>query len=100
MDDVAGTIRGSTSGGSVSASLPSVSDSVTLTTSGGDVTLRVPADAAFDLDAATSGGSAGCELPVTITGKKSGSRLKGQVNGGGRPVVLRSSGGDVRVKKI
>lgn len=99
IEDVAGPIHGSTSGGSVSASLPSLSDPVKLTTSGGDVTLRVPADAAFDLDAATSGGSAGSDLPVTITGKKSGSRLKGPVNGGGKPVVLRSSGGDVWVKK-
>lgn len=55
----------------------------------------VPAGAAFDLDASTSGGGAGCDLPVTVTGKRSGcSRLKGPVNGGGKPVVLRSSGGD------
>ncbi|MBL9173591.1 MAG: DUF4097 family beta strand repeat protein [Verrucomicrobiales bacterium] len=100
IEGVAGPIHGSTSGGSVLASLPSISDSVKLTTSGGDVTLRVPADAAFDLDAATSGGSAGSDLPVTISGKKSDSRLKGPVNGGGKPVVLRSSGGDVWVKKI
>lgn len=100
IEDVAGAIQGSTSGGSISASLPSLSDPVKLTTSGGNVTLRVPADAAFDLDAATSGGSAGSDLPVTISGQKSGSRLKGPVNGGGKPVVLRSSGGDVWVKKI
>jgi DUF4097 and DUF4098 domain-containing protein YvlB len=100
VEGVAGKVEGSTSGGSISASLPSLSESVKLTTSGGSVTLRVPADAAFDLDASTSGGGASSEMPVTITGKKSKSHLKGQVNGGGKSVVLRSSGGSVRVKKI
>ena len=100
VEDVMGKVEGSTSGGSVSASLPALSDSVKLTTSGGSVTLRVPADAAFDLDASTSGGGASSELPVTMTGKKSHDHLKGAVNGGGKPVMLRSSGGSVRVKKI
>jgi len=100
LDEVAGAVDGSTSGGSVSASLSAVAESVKLSTSGGAVTLRVPSGAAFDLDASTSGGSVGCDLPVTVTGKRSGSRLKGPVNGGGKPVVLRSSGGDVWVKTI
>ena len=100
LEEVTGVVEGSTSGGSVTALLTSVADSVKLSTSGGNVTLRVPAGAAFDLDASTSGGSAGCDLPVTVTGKRSGSRLKGPVNGGGKPVVLRSSGGDVWVKEI
>ncbi len=100
IEDVTGTVEGSTSGGSVSASLKAMPESVKLSTSGGNVTLRVPDNAAFDLDAATSGGSAGSELPVTITGKKSGSRLQGPVNGGGKPVVLRTSGGNVWVRKI
>ncbi|MBN8248817.1 MAG: DUF4097 family beta strand repeat protein, partial [Verrucomicrobia bacterium] len=100
LDDVTGAVDGSTSGGSVSASLATVAEPVKLSTSGGAVTLRVPSGAAFDLDASTSGGSVGCDLPVTVTGKRSGSRLQGPVNGGGKPVVLRSSGGDVRVKTI
>ena len=99
IEVVSGNVEGSTSGGSVSASLKAVPDSVKLSTSGGNVTLRVPNNAAFDLDAATSGGRAGSELPVTISGKKSGTHLKGPVNGGGHPVVLRTSGGNVWVRK-
>ena len=100
LNDVAGKVEGSTSGGSISASFSSLSDSVKLETSGGSVTLHAPSDAAFDLDASTSGGSASSELPVTITGKKSRDHLRGPVNGGGKTVVLRSSGGGVQVKKL
>jgi hypothetical protein len=101
IENVAGMVEGSTSGGSISARFSSpLSDQVKLDTSGGGVTVRVPENSAFDLDAATSGGGVSSELPVTITGKPSRSRLKGPVNGGGKPVLLRTSGGNIQVKKL
>ena len=100
LDDVAGKVYGATSGGSISASFSSLTEPVNLQTSGGSVTLRAPANAAFDLDASTSGGGTSSELPVTITGKKAHDHLKGPVNGGGKPVVLRSDGGGVQVKRL
>ncbi|MCC6233928.1 MAG: DUF4097 family beta strand repeat protein [Verrucomicrobiales bacterium] len=99
LENIVGAVEGNTSGGSVTASLSSLSDPVKLTTSGGNVTLRVPETTAFDLDASTSGGSAGCDLPMSRTGPKSRTHLQGAVNGGGKPVVLRTSGGNVWVKK-
>jgi DUF4097 and DUF4098 domain-containing protein YvlB len=100
MEDVVGTIEGSTSGGNVSASLRSLSDPIRLSTSGGSVTLRVPADAAFDLDASTSSGSASSELPVTSKGRQADGHLKGLINGGGKLVTLRTSHGSLWVKKL
>lgn len=100
LDGVTGDVAGSTSGGSIQAAFTALSGKVKLETTGGGVTVRLPEDAAFDLDAATSGGSASSELPVTITGAKSRNHLRGAVNGGGKPVVLRSSGGSVQVKKL
>jgi len=38
-------------------------------------------------------------LPVTVTGKTEHSRLKGPVNGGGKPVYLRTSGGSIHIKR-
>jgi len=100
IENVAGKVDGSTSGGSISARFSSpLSDEVKLETSGGGVTLRVPDSSAFDLDAATSGGSVASELPVAVVGKTQHSRLKGPVNGGGKPVYLRTSGGSIHVKK-
>jgi len=101
IENVTGKVEGSTSGGSISARFASpLSDEVKLETSGGGVTVRVPEKSAFDLDAATSGGGVSSELPVTIAGKPSRSRLKGPVNGGGKQVVLRTSGGSIQVKKL
>ena len=101
IENVAGKVEGSTSGGSISAKFSSPpSEEVTLETSGGGVTVSVPEKSAFDLDAATSGGGVSSDLPVTTAGKPSRSRLKGPVNGGGKPVILRTSGGSIHVKKL
>lgn len=100
IQNARGKVDAHTSGGSVSASFESpVSDEVQLKTSGGGVTLKVPATSAFDLDASTSGGSVTSDLPVKTDGKPKRTSLRGPVNGGGKPVTLKTSGGNVRIKK-
>jgi Toastrack DUF4097 len=95
-----GKVEGSTSGGSINAVLATpVSDIVKLETSGGGITLRVPGNAAFDLDAETSAGNVHSELPVVGAGKKERDHLKGPVNGGGKTVWLRTSAGSIHVKR-
>ena len=100
FENVTGAVEGSTSGGSISArfNLP-LTEPVKLSTSGGGISLRVPENSAFDLDAVTSGGGAKSDLPVTMSGKVPKDRLKGPVNGGGKTVYLRTSGGSIHVKK-
>src|SRR5947207_3019231 len=101
LENVAGKVEGSTSGGSISARFSApLSDEVKLGTSGGGVTVHLAQDSAFDLDAATSGGGVTSDLPVTVSGKIARDHLKGPVNGGGKPVVLRTSGGSIHVKKL
>jgi hypothetical protein len=63
------------------------------------VTVVVPGDAAFDLDASTSAGRVSSDVPVTVVGKVARDRLKGTVNGGGKSLVLRSSAGSIHLKK-
>jgi DUF4097 and DUF4098 domain-containing protein YvlB len=100
IENVIGEVEGSTSGGSVSAVLPSpLPGDVKLSTSAGGVTVVVPEDVAFDLDASTSSGGVRSDLPVTVVGKQERDRLKGTVNGGGKSVVLRSSAGNIHLKK-
>ena len=101
IENVVGRVAGSTSGGSISARFSSpLSDELKLETSGGGVTVVLASDSAFNLDAETSGGGVSSDLPVTVSGKVARDHLKGPVNGGGKPVVLRSSGGSIRVKKL
>ncbi|HOW66783.1 MAG TPA: DUF4097 family beta strand repeat-containing protein [Candidatus Paceibacterota bacterium] len=101
IEKVAGKVEGTTSGGSISAVLPSpLPGDVKLSTSGGGVTVRIPEDAAFQLDAHTSSGAATSELPVNAIEKTERNRLNGTVNGGGKTVFLRSSGGGIRIKRL
>ena len=101
VENVAGKVEGKTSGGAIAARFASpLADEVKLATSGGGVTLRVPENSAFDLDASSSGGSVSSDLSVNRDGKPSRSRLKGPVNGGGKSVVLHTSGGSIQVRKL
>lgn len=101
LENVVGSINGSTSGGSINARFSTpLTDEVKLETSGGGVTLRVPEASAFNLDASTSGGDVSTDLPITVVGKLTRGHLSGTVNGGGKPVFLRSSGGGIHVKKL
>jgi hypothetical protein len=101
IDSVENTLSASTSGGDVVAGLFGVTKGdCELRTSGGKVTATVDKTAAFQLDASTSGGRvSGDGLTITLNkGGQGRSQLKGDVNGGGPRLTLRSSGGDVAVR--
>jgi len=101
LENITGKIEGSTSGGSISARFASPQlEDVKLETSGGGVTVHVAEGSAFDLDASTSGGDVSTDLPVTVVGKIGRSHMKGTVNGGGKTLYLRSSGGGIHVKRL
>ncbi len=101
IERVTGAIEGSTSGGAINAVIPApLSGEIKLSTSGGGITARLPTDAAFEIDAETSGGGVGSEFPITVVGKMEHDRLSGTVNGGGKLVRLRTSGGEIRIERI
>jgi hypothetical protein len=66
--------------------------------SSGSVTLRLPPDAAFDLDARASSGGINSKHPITMTGTIDRHRLQGKVRGGGALVEVRSSSGGIRIQ--
>jgi DUF4097 and DUF4098 domain-containing protein YvlB len=100
IGDAGSAIDASTSGGSINARLSRQprGDS-RLSTSGGGITVHVATNVALDIDAQTSGGDVASDVPVTILGKQNDSSLNGKLNGGGPRLVLRSSGGDIRLQK-
>lgn len=99
VDEVAGNINAHTSGGSIRATLSKQPTAdCRLTTSGGSVTAYLDPSIKVNLSASTSGGSVNSQLPVT--GKINKRSIKGEINGGGPDLVLRTSGGSVNVKKI
>ena len=100
IGDAGGVIDATSSGGSIRARLSRQphGDSK-LSTSGGGITVSLAPNVALDIDAHTSGGDVASDVPLTILGKQNDSSLNGKLNGGGPKLVLRSSGGDIRLQK-
>ena len=71
-----------------------------LQTSGGSVVVFLAETIGVDVDAQTSGGRVTTELPVTVQGEQSTTTLQATINAGGPKLILRTSGGDIRVGKL
>lgn len=102
VESAGDALSASTSGGSISAAFTGVPTAeVVLKTSAGGVTVVLPPDSKFSLDASTSAGSVRSDFPVTVTGTSDRDRssLKGPVNGGGPVMKLRTSAGSISVRK-
>lgn len=99
VDGLVGSINAHTSGGSISVQFSEqpTADSK-LTTSGGGITAYLIPTTAVDLFARTSGGSVASEFKVTGSTKRT--KVEGTINGGGPKMVLKTSGGSVRVKEL
>ena len=99
VDEVTGIIRAHTSGGSVKATISKqpTGDSK-LTTSGGSIKVYLAEDIAVDLSARTSGGRVKSDFDVN--GETSKRSIRGTINGGGPELILKTSGGSVKVMKL
>jgi DUF4097 and DUF4098 domain-containing protein YvlB len=99
-DEVSGQIDASTSGGSVEAYIAGQpSGDCQLTTSGGTVTVYLDANASVDLDAKSSGGKVDSDFKVMVQGEMRKNVLRGEINGGGPEVYLRTSAGSVYIRE-
>jgi len=67
-------------------------------TGSGDVRLRIPSDAAFDVDAQSSSGSVTIDHPVTVQGAISKKHIQGKVKGGGVPIEAETGSGSIEIR--
>lgn len=65
----------------------------------GDVTLLLPSNSAFELYAKTFSGDISTDFEITLSGKLSKKELRGEVNGGGAELTVKTFNGDVYLKK-
>ncbi|MCJ8294207.1 MAG: DUF4097 domain-containing protein [Colwellia sp.] len=99
LDNIIGKINAKTSGGSIKLKLPkNPTEDSKLKTSGGSITAYLAKDVAVNLTAKTSGGRVSSEFAVN--GSISKRKIEGTINGGGPELVLKTSGGSVRIKEI
>lgn len=96
-----------TSDGRVELSLrpgTQLTEASSIHTSDGSVAIHVPANFAADLDVHSSDGRVDCALPVTIEHFQSsggaGHDWHGKLNGGGAPLSIRTSDGNVRIDSL
>jgi DUF4097 and DUF4098 domain-containing protein YvlB len=95
------TVEATTSGGSVTASLSRQPQGDSrLETSGGTVAVFLAEAVAVDIDAYTSGGRVTTALPIARQEEFGSAALQAKVNNGGPKLILRTSGGNIRVGKL
>jgi hypothetical protein len=72
--------------------------------SDGHVTVHLPRTMAVDLDIHTGDGHINCTLPVMVEGynsnRESGHNLRGHLNGGGIPLTVHTSDGNVTINSL
>jgi DUF4097 and DUF4098 domain-containing protein YvlB len=66
-------------------------------TGSGTVQLKLPPDAAFDLNAHTSSGSISVDHPLTVQGAIGRKDVHGKVRGGGVPVEVETGSGNIEI---
>jgi DUF4097 and DUF4098 domain-containing protein YvlB len=90
-------INGETSGGDVKLEYAGENKGIDLSTSGGDIEIKVLKEINASMELSTSGGDVSCSLNMSNVKKSSGSRLIADLNGGGEKLSAHSSGGDISV---
>lgn len=92
-------INGSTSGGDISLDYSGQNLGIELTTSGGDITAKLPKEINASAVMSTLGGDIKSEFTGNNAIKISSSKFEADINQGGKSLILKTSGGDIVVKK-
>lgn len=93
-----GKVQGHTSGGGIRAQLRT-NRGISLSTSGGSITVLLPQDTHASVDAETSGGRVSSDFPLSTTDTDKRNHVQGAIGGGGAPISLHTSGGSIRLER-
>lgn len=95
--DSDGQLYASTSGGNINVALKD-NKGVDLSTSGGNVVLKLPNSIQADVRAETTGGDVSCDFQ--FMGKLKDGSMHGKINGGGKEIRLETTGGDIMISTL
>ena len=96
-----GVVNATTTNGSVTASLGSVSGDAPMrfTSTNGSVTVYAPPSLSADLEMSTTNGGVSTEFPLTVSGRFMQRSVRGTLGQGGRSIVVRTTNGDIALKR-
>jgi len=96
-----GRVNASSTNGSITASLGAIEGDAPMrfTTTNGTVTVYAPPTLSADLEMSTTNGNVSVDLPVTVSGTQRRNRLRGTVGQGGRSIIVRSTNGNVSLRR-
>jgi DUF4097 and DUF4098 domain-containing protein YvlB len=69
------------------------------TTTNGSVTVYAPPSLSADLEMSTTNGGLSTEFPLTVSGRFLQRSVRGTLGQGGRSIIVRSTNGDVSLKR-
>jgi DUF4097 and DUF4098 domain-containing protein YvlB len=98
--DVEGEVEASSVNGNIRVSMgrSEPRSALQLSTVNGSILLVLPTEFRAFVDARTTNGSVGSDLPMQVEGRRSRSRLVGHLNGGTTRLTLRSTNGSIWLK--
>jgi len=97
LQDDDGKVRAHTSGGSIRAQLR-LNDGISLSTSGGSIMLLLPPDTRASVDAETTAGRVTSDFPISGVQTDDRDHVHGTIGGGGAPISLHTSAGNIRLE--
>jgi lia operon protein LiaG len=102
VKSLSGILRAHSVSGEVSLGFVSTPAFADVTSTSGEVSLRLPANAGFQLDARSTSGQVTCDFPIQISESQSGGgrhALAGTVGGGTNSIKVRTVSGTIRVQR-
>ncbi|HEX2945303.1 MAG TPA: DUF4097 family beta strand repeat-containing protein [Clostridia bacterium] len=97
-----GSIDGVTAGatsGTVVIDTDKLTKDMAISTTSGEIIVKLPSDAGFTLGAKSQSGEINCAFPVTVSGDKKHNSLNGTVGNGRCNIALSSTSGNINIAK-
>ncbi|MFL0269452.1 DUF4097 family beta strand repeat-containing protein [Candidatus Clostridium radicumherbarum] len=94
-----GDLKASSSSGSIRAEYASFNNNININASSGSVTVKLPENSDFYLDASASSGSIRSSFPITVTSNNNRHELKGTVTSDKNKISIHTSSGSVNIEK-
>ena len=94
-----GDVNAATVSGNIDLGYTGFSNRLDIGTTSGEVTLKLPGNAGFNLDFSGTSGEVECAFPITVTGSKSHNKLKGTVGSGEGAIKVYTTSGNLNILK-